>query len=97
MTRRRRRPRAARAGARAERRPGLSATEEGEQVLVDHVSVGGGHAMGNCARLTLSWAWRSSNTDLGSPPGLLSVWTINGGTAAMMAALGTLSSGWRAM
>ena len=40
-------------------------------------------------RVAASWAWRSSNTDLGRPNGLAGVFTISGGTALMIAAFAT--------
>ena len=50
----------------------------------------------NLLRLAKSCAWRSSNTDFGNPRGFAGVFTINGGTALMIAAFTTPLSPRRA-
>jgi hypothetical protein len=42
-------------------------------------------------------SWNPSKTLLGSPPGLASVCTINGGTELISTAVATRLSPWRAM
>jgi hypothetical protein len=39
----------------------------------------------------------SSNTSIGTPPGLSAVWSMSGGTAEISAALATRSVPWRPM